>query len=292
MQLREQELIDINQKITEYLPKEVWQGINIFQGTDFSHEITVRQLLAHNSGIADYYTGKPNKKQAMFDLFLANPLKKWTVEETVNWTKEKLKANDKPGNSLLYSDTNYQLLGMIIENITQKELYQVYQDYIFIPLNLQNTYLLNYPALADKKPVADIYHQTQKVSEIRYNGSYWADGGIVSTTHDCLSFLTALKSGKLINQESLNSMHQWQKIFFPFQYGLGTMKFQLPKFINYFAEIPDLWGHSGSVGSFLFYSEDLDLYIAGTINQSASSMKPFMLIGDILWQIKRVRELE
>lgn len=287
MQMHQQGLLDINNSIAEYLPESVYSNINVYKEIDYSAEITVKQLLAHTSGIADYYSGNPLKNEGLFEVFLANPSQKWTVEETINRTKNHLTPNDRPGKSVLYSDTNYQLLGKIIENVSEKELYQVYQEYIFTPLELENTYLINYPTLNKKQLIADIYHYEQNVSEIRFNGSYWADGGLVSTANDCIRFLFALKNGQLINQENLELMHHWQKLYFPMQYGLGVMHFTLPRFINYFLEIPDLWGHSGSSGSFLYYSEEMDLYITGTINQSSSNIKPFLFIGEILRTIKK-----
>jgi hypothetical protein len=47
-----------------------------------------------------------------------------------------------------------------------------------------------------------------------------------------------------------------------------------------------LWGHSGSTGSFLYYSEDLNLYMAGTIDQVASKTKPFRLMVGVMKAIQ------
>ena len=46
--------------------------------------------------------------------------------------------------------------------------------------------------------------------------------------------------------------------------------------------VPPLWGHSGSTGSFLYYSEDLDLYLSGTVDQTDAPSKPFRLIGKVI----------
>lgn len=282
MMLHEKGLLDIEESISNYLSENTYSNLNVHNGVDYSKMITVRHLLEHSSGIADYYTGKPLKDKALFDEFLLHPSKKWSVDDTIERVKNDLIPNDKPGNSLLYSDTNYQLLGKIIENVSDKKLYEVYQELIFSPLNLKNTYLINYPSETESHTVADIYHYNQNVSEIRYNGSYWADGGLVSTADDCIDFLIALNNGKLLSPETLQLMHNWQKLFFPIQYGLGTMYFKLPAYINYFADMPEIWGHSGTTGAFLFYCEKSELYIAGTINQNSSNIRPFMLIGEIL----------
>ena len=43
-----------------------------------------------------------------------------------------------------------------------------------------------------------------------------------------------------------------------------------------------LWGHSGSTGSFLYYSEDLDLYMAGSLNEVGSDVMPFKVMGSVM----------
>jgi D-alanyl-D-alanine carboxypeptidase len=48
------------------------------------------------------------------------------------------------------------------------------------------------------------------------------------------------------------------------------------------SKLTPLWGHSGSTGSFLYYSEDLDLYMAGSLNNVGSNIKPFILMSHIM----------
>ena len=65
------------------------------------------------------------------------------------------------------------------------------------------------------------------------------------------------------------------------------MYFKLPQLMANWINLPPLWGHSGSTGSFLYYSEDLNLYIAGTINQAQSESKPFFgLISKVIKAVK------
>jgi hypothetical protein len=73
-------------------------------------------------------------------------------------------------------------------------------------------------------------------------------------------------------------MHDWHELQFPLQYGYGTMYFKFPATMATMTGLQPLWGHSGSTGSFLYRSEDLDLYLAGTIDQTQSKLKPFLLM--------------
>ncbi|MBW2674306.1 MAG: hypothetical protein JRD89_12995 [Deltaproteobacteria bacterium] len=99
--------------------------------------------------------------------------------------------------------------------------------------------------------------------------------------------MKALNEGRLVRKDTLKLMHDWHKLHFPLQYGYGTMYFALPRFINIVAKMPPLWGHSGSTGSFLYYCEDLDLYMAGSINLTESNSKPFRLMLRVMKAIHK-----
>ena len=188
--------------------------------------------------------------------------------------------NFSPGEDVSYSDTNFQLLGLIIESITHKPLHIVYEDVIFRPLRLNHTWLVGHSENRHdiNTATADVFYKEKEINMIRSNGAYWADGGIVSTADEMIVFLKALNEGRIIKKSTLDLMHKWHKLHFPLEYGYGTMYFNLPHFIGNWMYLPPLWGHSGSTGSFLYYSEDLDLYLAGTINQAESESKPFFAL--------------
>ncbi|MBN2402134.1 MAG: beta-lactamase family protein [Spirochaetes bacterium] len=285
--LHEKGLLSLDDPISKYLPEKLIRSIHVYESRDYSHEITVRQLLSHTSGVPDYYSEKPENGKSFFELFLEEPDKMWTVEDTIRRAAE-LKPNFHPGKGASYSDTNFQLLGKIIESATKKPLHIAYEQYIFHPLGLKHTWLTGHPTekIVKTNAPADIFHSDINISQIRNNGTYWADGGIISTVNEMIIFLKALNNGKIVKKDTLKSMHDWHKLEFPMQYGYGTMYFKFPGFINVFMKLPPLWGHSGSTGSFLYYSEDLDLFIAGTVNQTASQMKPFMLISKVIKAIK------
>jgi D-alanyl-D-alanine carboxypeptidase len=120
------------------------------------------------------------------------------------------------------------------------------------------------------------------ITRVRSNGAYWADGGIVSTAEESVLFLQALKEGRIVHKDTLELMHDWHSLRnLPLQYGYGTMYLEF-SFIGLGPNAPPIWGHSGSPGSFLYYSEELDLYMAGTINQTQSRVAPFILMMDVM----------
>ncbi len=283
MRLYEKGALSLDEPMSKYLPAELIDGIHVYEGKDYSREITIKELLSHTSGIADYYTEKPKGGKSLFELVLEDPERAWTVEETIERARD-LEPNFPPGTDASYSDTNFQLLGKVIETITGRPLHIVYEEFLFRPLALKHTWLVgrSEPQLAPSAAPADIFHGDMIITKTRSNGAYWADGGIVSTAEECIIFLKALNEGRIVSGDTLKLMHNWHKLHFPLQYGYGTMYFKLPRFINVLAKVPPLWGHSGSTGSFLYYSEDMDLYMAGSINLTESNSKPFRLMPKVM----------
>ena len=285
MQLYEEKKIDLDDPIINFLTKTFVKGIHIYNGIDYSDSITIKHLLSHTSGIADYYLEKPQGESSFFDFTLNNPEKTFTVDQTIAIARDKLEANFEPGGKAKYSDTNYQILGKIIESVASKELSQVFQKYIFSPLSLKNTWLFKKSEPLEKPamPVAEFYYKDQIISYNKPFESSWADGGLISTSRDCLTFLNALLTGKLIDKEAtLPLMHQWRGIGFPLKYGFGTMYIELPRVMTMFRKLPALIGHLGSTGAFLLYVKDFDLFMAGTINQAISPSKPINLVYKLL----------
>src|SRR5208337_4507012 len=208
----------------------------------------------------------------------------WTVDQAIRRARDQLKPNFAPGARTSYSDTNFLLLGKVIEAVTGRPLHVVFETRIFDPLDLKHTWLIGDQggASGPLDEPADVFDGEIDITRTRFSPSYWADGGIVSTAEDMILFLRALNEGRILRPESLKQMHDWRPWRFPMQYGLGTMLFRLPGLAATATGLTALWGHSGSTGSFLYYSPDDDLYIAGTIDQTEAKAKPFSIMRRVL----------
>ena len=101
----------------------------------------VRHLLSHTSGIPDYYTKAPENGKSFFDILISEPDRIWTVEDTVAFARDNLIPEFAPGEKASYADTNFQLLGFIIESVTRQSLHDVYKEVIFEPLGM-NPYVI------------------------------------------------------------------------------------------------------------------------------------------------------
>lgn len=175
-----------------------------------------------------------------------------------------------------YSDTNYQILSLIIENITGKPINIVFNT-LFQELNLTDTYVYED---ADDITFIPIRYKSESINIPLYLASTHND--IISTVKDQMIFLKAFFNGYFFPKEKLSELEKWNNIFFPFKYGRGIEKFSMPRILSPFYPVPDMLGHCGSLGSVAFYVPDMDLYITGTVNQQASPNIAFQTMIKII----------
>jgi CubicO group peptidase (beta-lactamase class C family) len=267
LNLRSKGLLSLDDKISRYLDQQVVNGLHVFKGNDHSAELTVRHLLSHTSGLPDYFQNKGANGKSLEDDLIGKKDQHWTFGEAIDRTK-KIKPLFVPGTKgkAHYSDSNFQLLGKIIENITGKPYRENCQEGIIDPLELKNTYL--YLDTADKRP-KPLYYKADILDIPEAMTSFGPDGGIVSNSGDMLVFIEAFFTGKLFPAEYISGLQQWNRIFFPMQSGTGIHKFQLPLIFNPTGAVPRFIGHSGLSGALAYYCPKENLYIAGTVNQVA-----------------------
>ena len=191
----------------------------------------------------------------------------WSFEQSIERAK-KIPPLFAPGTKgkAKYSDANFQLLGKIIETITGETYAENCQKYIIQPLGLTKTYL--YQDIADETPKM-LYYKNNKLNIPKAMTSFGADGGIVSISADMLIFIEAFFTGQLFPLAYIDTLQEWNRIFPPMRAGVGIHLFKLPWIFNPTGAIPYFIGHSGLSGALAFYSPKENLYIAGTVNQTA-----------------------
>lgn len=279
MQLADERKLDLNAPINAYLPPDLIQGIHVYQGTDYSQQLKVYQLLHQTSGLADYFEDKRANGSSLMDDIKQGKDREWNVAQVMDDVRQmtpKFAPSANHDKKSHYSDTNYQLLGAIIEDITGQHIAVNYQQRIFDQLGLIDTYLYNHEDLRDGQQPMLFYDKDTPLDIPQAMSSFGADGGIVSTLSESLRFLKAYFDGDLFdNSHFPRMMQQWNMIYFPVQYGYGVMRFQLPRFMTLFRYSPELLGHSGASGSFAFFAPKEGVYIVGTFNQVDAPSRPF-----------------
>ena len=251
--------------ISALLPGEVWKGIHVLKGKDYSTDITLQQLMAHTSGLPDYFGDKPKGGTAWQSELTQGQDRAWTPAEAIEHSKE-IPPIFAPGTAgrAHYSDTNFQLLGLLLEHLSGSTLQEQLQQEIFAPLGLQKTYLYSDPN--DRRPQC-LRFREKELPVWKAMASFGADGGIVSTADELRRFTDAFFHGELFPASMLDGLQQWNRIFFPMRSGIGIHLFRLPWIFNPFGTVPPMIGHSGLSGTVAYYDPKSDCSIAGTVNQ-------------------------
>lgn len=267
LQLRNEGKLKLEDKIIQHFSEGYLDGLHQMKGVDYTREITITHLLSNTSGIPDYFSDKQGSgKKAADDLFGGKD-EPWPLEKTIENVKN-MTPKFRPGQKgkARYSDTNFQLLGRIIETITGKDLAVVFRERIFDELKLKNTYA--YRDVNDDSP-AKMYYKSKELHLPHYIASVTAEGGIVSTASEVMTFLKAFFNGRFFPKTDLDELKKWNLIFFPgqFYFGIGLEKLWTPRFISPFKPIREIIGCWGQSGAFAFYNPESDLYFTGTINQ-------------------------
>jgi len=282
MRLHEEKRINLDAPISQYLPDTLIRGIHVYKGTDYSERIKVFELVNQSSGLADFEMDKPRGGKSVMDQLTTGHDRSIDLAEAIEITRG-LSPHFPPGTygKAYYSNVNYRLLGAIIEAVTGQPLAVNFEKMIFEPLGLRRTYLYDLTAPRANAVPATIYLKSAPAYVPKYLSSNTSDGGIVSTASECMLFLRAFFEGRLFSKTLLEQMMTWNTIFFPLRYGYGLMYFQLPRFF-WPTPLPELIGHSGSLGSFAFLCPSRAIYLTGTVNQIASPAKPFFLMINLI----------
>lgn len=244
MQLVEKGKIELKKTINFYLPKELTKKII------GSEKITIANLLSHTSGIVDY-ADDPN----LLNDFMNHGMdfKRETVLEKYVYDKP---LKFEPGTQYNYSNSNYELLTIILDKVLASSHANLYSKNIFEPLGLENTYYkneTNYSGLTDNGTANGHSDMDQDgnledatdISLIIAKGQTGSDG-VVTNTHDLYVFLKNLFETKLTNKKTLQLMKEFPKKeynFSKYKYGLGLTYRSSKK--NY--DLGSSIGHSGSL---------------------------------------------
>lgn len=278
MQLVDEDLVDFDSPIREFLPSVNLDGIHTHKGTDYSGELKIRHLLHQTSGLPDYFSGGLQRDLAK------NRDRSYELDDVLEIARGKsaeFPPGDRNSRRSFYSDTNYQLLSTIIENVTGSSLAANLDTRITRPLGLTDTYLYGSQHREDRADPLPLHHRDRQLWLPLVLASERGAGGIVSSVSDQLRFLQAHNAGELFEQINSGQMQQWNRIFFPLQYGYGLMRYRLPRVLAPFNASPEFIGHSGVTGSFAFSIPQDGLHIAGTFNQLDKPSRPFAFISKV-----------
>lgn len=222
-------------------------------------KITIGQMLNHQSGLHNYtedtaFTAWSQEKHEPAELLAR---------------LQKEPSDFEPGTKSEYSNTNYLLLGYIIEKITGQDYCEVLRRKITQPLGMSLTGC-SWPAAAKTAETRGYSWDGQKW-EAAFNTPFYISagaGGIWSSMPDLNTFITALMQGKLLSEASLKQMMTRKRDF-----GFGLLR--IPFYEHY------AYGHNGFIDNFstsMAYFPKDSLSVAVSLNATNTNFND-LLVG-------------
>jgi D-alanyl-D-alanine carboxypeptidase len=238
MKAVEEKKLTLTSKLSQFFP----EIIN-------ADKITIENLLQHRTGIHNLTDEEE---------YMQYNTQTKTEKDLVGIIK-KYKSDFNPGIKFEYSNSNYILLGFILEKVYKKSYAELIKDKIARPLKLTLT------EVGAKIDVAKNQAKSYRYVDGKYQASSETDmsipigaGNIISTPTELLKFILGLENGKLISTESLKQMKNFSD-----NYGYGMVKVPFNQYSGF--------GHTGGIDefrSFLYYFPELKVAVASVTNQS------------------------
>ena len=252
MQLQDEGILNVNDSLKQWLDQSLIGEIAN------ANEVTLRHLLLHTSGIRDYLGIK------QYVTALNTPFFRETQQEKLKYIYGK-SAELPVDEKYSYSNTNYVLLGLVVEEARKMTLWDAMDTYIFDPLGLDNSEMGTHEApipAGTARPYRQITKgKYQDIMHTAVSDAATGDGGVAANMQEVNAFIEGLFSGKLMSDAAFKQMTedlilvgegfedfpQWDGE----SYGLGISLWNTP--------YGKAYGHTGSTASydaFMFYFID------------------------------------
>ena len=245
-QLIDENRLRIDQHLSDFFPK--------IKNAD---KITIGDLLSHRSGIFNF-----TRKEDF------NPYESKSSNQMISMI-EGFESDFDPNTKTEYSNTNFILLGYILEKIYNKPYAAVLKNQISKPLNLINTYYGSFINIEENEASSYTFSDKWEKSNETHLSLPHGAGAIVSTPKEVVNFINTLMDGKLISEKSLNKM---KDITEGMGHGIG-------QFLLYDKSI---YGHNGGIDGFsslMIYEPQEKIAIAITSNASKIGLRDIVIKG-------------
>jgi len=264
--LLEEKRLDLDSKISRWLGDDIW-----FQHLPNADQITLRMLMSHTSGVPDHV----HDPEFLAEV-LANTEKTWRPEELITYVQDKPPLHPA-GAGWSYADTNYILVGMIIERVTGRKYYDVLTERVLKPYGLGDTLPSDQrvlPGLVNGYTLAENQFQIPEEASIDGRCFFhpqmeWTGGGLLSTSPDLARWAKLLYGGDVLKSNTQQQMLQGllaPRLGPGHKYGLGV--------ILRSSELGPVHGHGGwfpGYVSIMAYYANLDLALAMQINHDSTA---------------------
>ena len=260
--LAQEGTFSLDDKAEKWLGDREW-----FDRLPNAKNLTIRLLLRHQSGIIEPYNVEETSKR-IFGMLNANREKDIPPEEIISYVLDR-EPLFEAGKGFNYSDTNYLIVGLIIEEATQSTYYQELQKRILTPYGLANTLPQDRQDLPGLIPgytnFLGIFGEgtikTVMNSKMIYNPKFeWTGGGIITNSGDLVRWAKLLYEEKLSSQPYLEELLEHDPSIA--SYGLGVFVHD--------TELGPVYGHRGIMPGYLTvmnYFADYRIAVAAQFNR-------------------------
>jgi len=222
----------------------VLEVLHVYEGVTYGPDITLRQLLTHYTGLGTGWAGLiPDGVTGLGDIFTGHfecyldpdcdtdslgtsrtwarwdPARPFDADaglfnNFISAQRQASTAVAKPGEKHTYRDLNFWILAIVVQELTDQQLYKAFRERIFDPLGMDNTYM-NYTQDpeedAHRVALSDFYAGDVPVITSGFNFSMdWAGGGLATTVEELSRFHRALIDGRLFEHpETYDEMRKW-----------------------------------------------------------------------------------
>lgn len=260
--LDQEGVFSLDDKAEKWLGDREWFG-----QLPNAKELTSRILLRHQSGIIEPYRVEETSKQ-IFGRLSANPEMDIPPEEVLSFVIDR-EPLFEAGKGFNYSDSNYLVVGLIIEEATKSTYYQELQKRILTPHGLANTLAQDRQVLPGLIPgytnflgiFGEEAVKTVEKGKMIYNPKFeWTGGGIVTNSGDLVRWAKLLYEGKLSSKPYLDELLEHDPSIS--NYGLGVF--------SHDTDLGPVYGHRGIMPGYLTvmnYFADHHIAIAAQFNR-------------------------
>ncbi|AZA85166.1 serine hydrolase [Chryseobacterium lactis] len=182
MLLQQEHLLSYDDKASHYIPEL----------PAYSQNVTIRQLLTHTSGLADYEN-------------ILNLNRKITNDDVLSFLKKQPGLRFSSASRFEYSNSAYIILGRIIETLSGQTYSEFMKNKIFTPLKMQHSFVYDIKTIPPTSR-AKGYDANKKPDD--YDLLTTGDGSIYSTTWDLYKFDQALRKHQLLNKTNSKLIYE------------------------------------------------------------------------------------
>jgi D-alanyl-D-alanine carboxypeptidase len=284
--------LNLDTPLTRFVSEAELSGLPVEGGDAALPRLTVALLLSHRTGLPDYFSdASRDGAPRLFDRIAEAPNQTWTRAQMLDYARAHYAPVGPVGGAFHYADTNYDLLGMVLEGVTGKPFHVVVRELVLDPLQLSHTWYHAFEPPPHGLPApADVW-----VSGVNLRGAPalsvdQAGGGLVTTVGDLRSFLRSLVAGNPVALSVFETDFAENAMHAGIDVGRGSWRIRPGAVTFALSGMPTLVGHSGATGVWAYYVAEWDAVVVGAVSDSRWQERHVeFFLTDVIPTLARVR---